>query len=171
MQKYLRVGKIANTHGVKGELKIIPLTDDPERYNDLKYVYLDRKDDLEKIDIEQVKFLKSFVIVKFKGVDDMDCAESLKDLYLLVDRENAVKLPEGSYFISDLVGCSVYDENGECLGELTDVLETGSNDVYSVKDKQGGREILIPALKNVVKRIDLNSRKIEVLLPEGLMDE
>lgn len=169
MIDYLEIGKIINTHGVRGNVKVIPLTDNPRRYEDLKWVYLDKKGVLEKYYIENVKYHKNFVIVKLKGVDNMQEAEGLKGMYLKVDRENAVKLPEDSYFICDLVGCSVYEKNGNILGVLREVIKTGANDVFLVEG-QDGKEILIPALKKVVKNVLLEDRKIIVALPEGLME-
>jgi len=169
MLKYLNVGQLVNTHGVKGELKAMSLTDDPQRFLDLEWVYIDKKGILEKYEINNVKFFKNFVILKFKGIDSMEDAEKLKGYYLKVDRENAVKLPKDSFFIADIIGMQVYDENKELLGELSDVIQTGSNDVYVVKDK-AGKDILIPALKSVVKEISIDEGRISVILPKGLLD-
>lgn len=169
MTDFLSVGWINNTHGVKGEVKILPLTDDASRFYDLKWAFLDRNGTLEKVDIESVKLLKQFVILKLKGIDSMDAAEGLKGMYLKVDREHAVKLPEDSFFVSDLIGCRVFNENTDLLGELTEVLETGSNDVYVVKDGKG-REVLIPALKRVVREVSVTEKKMVVCLPEGLVE-
>lgn len=170
MEKYLEIGEIVNTHGVKGELKVLPLTDDPRRYDDLRWVYLDRDNTLEKREIEAVKYFKSFVIVKLKDINDMDTAEKLKGLFIKIDRENAVKLPQDTYFICDLIGSDIYDENGVKLGDLKDILQTGSNDVYVVRN-ENNREILIPALKSVVREILIDDKKITVSLPEGLVEE
>ncbi|MCR4434402.1 MAG: ribosome maturation factor RimM [Clostridiales bacterium] len=168
MEKYLEIGKIVNTHGVRGELKVIPLTDDPRRYDDLEWVFVGDEGSMVKYHIEGVKYFKGTVIVKFKGIDDMNAAEKLKNLYIKVDRENAVKLQEGSYFVCDLLGCEVYEEEGHKLGILTDVLQTGSNDVYVVRNEDNNREVLVPALRSVVKQISVEDRKIIVNLPEGL---
>lgn len=169
MLEYLIIGQLTNTHGVKGELKATTLTDDPQRFLDLKWVYIDKKGSLEKYKIKGVKFFKQFVILKFEGVDSIETAEKLKGYYLKVDRANAVKLPKDSFFITDILGMQVYDENNELLGELLDVIQTGSNDVYIVKNKEG-KEILIPALKSVVKEVLLDERRISVILPKGLLD-
>lgn len=168
--EYLNVGRIVNTHGVKGEVKVLPLTDDPGRFDSLKAVYLDKKDGLQKLNIQGVKYIKSFVILKFKEVNDMNGAELLKEHYLKIDRKDAVKLPADSFFICDLIGSSVYDTGGTLLGEMTDVLKTGSNDVYVVTRK-GKKDILVPALKSVVKLISPEDRRIVVELPEGLVDD
>ncbi len=168
LQQYLQIGKIVNTHGIKGEIKVIPLTDDPDRFKKLKWAYIEKGKDKEKREIEAVKFLKSMLIIKLKGIDNMSDAEMLRDCYILVDRENAVTLPKNTYFICDIIGCEVYEENGNKLGELKDVLRTGSNDVYVVENANN-TEILIPALKTVVKDISIENRKIIVELPEGLI--
>lgn len=169
MLEYLIVGQLINTHGVKGELKASVLTDDPQRFNDLKWVYVDKKGKLEKYNIKGVKFFKQFVILKFEGVDTMDDAEKLKGYYMKVDRANAVKLPKDSFFIADIIGLEVYDENNELLGKIQDVLQTGSNDVYVVKN-DAGNEILIPALKSVVKEVSIDDGRVSVILPKGLLD-
>jgi 16S rRNA processing protein RimM len=170
MEKYLEIGKIANTHGVKGELKVLPLTDDPERFEELEWVYIDRVNKPEKFNIEGVKYFKNFVILKFKDINDMTLAESMKGLYIKIDRENAIKLPKDSFFICDLIDCEVFNEKGEKLGKLNDIIHTGSNDVYVVKNKENNTEILIPALKSVVKSVSVENKKITVELPEGLTD-
>lgn len=169
MIEYLEVGKIVNTHGVRGEIKVMPLTDNPERFKDLNWVYIEVNSQLKKFNIKGVKFFKSMILLKLEGIDDVDSASSLRNSYLKVDREHAVKLPDNSYFICDIIDCEVYEDNGNMLGLLKDVINTGSNDVYVVK-KDGTKDILIPALKSVVKSISLDERKITVTLPEGLID-
>ncbi len=169
MVEYLIVGQLVNTHGVKGELKATALTDDPQRFRKLKWVYIDKNGSLEKYDISGVKFFKQFVILEFKNVGSIEEAEKLKGLYMKIDRANAVKLPKDSFFITDILGMKIYDENNALLGTLADIIQTGSNDVYVVKDEEG-KEILIPALKSVVKEVLLEERKISVILPKGLLD-
>lgn len=170
MLEYLTIGQLINTHGVKGELKATALTDNPDRFNKLKWVYIQKQNEtLEKYKIAGVKFFKQFVILKFEGIDCIEAAEKLKGLYMKVDRENAVKLPKDSYFITDIIGLNVYDENNTVLGKLTDVIQTGSNDVYTVKD-DSGKEILIPALRSVVKEVSIQDGRISVILPKGLLD-
>lgn len=169
MLEYLIIGQLVNTHGVKGELKATALTDDPQRFNKLKWVYLDKSGSLVKYNIEGVKYFKQFVILKLEGVDSMEAAEKLKGIYMKVDRANAVKLPKDSFFITDILGSKVYDENNVLLGKLVDVLQTGSNDVYVVKGDDGN-EILIPALKSVVKEVSIEDARISVILPKGLLD-
>jgi 16S rRNA processing protein RimM len=170
MEDYLEIGKIANTHGVKGELKIVPLTDDPKRFDNLKWIFADINGVLKKFSIESVKYFKNFVILKFEGINDLNSAEALKGILIKIDRENAIKLPKNSFFICDLIFCLVYDEAGKLLGELKDVLQTGSNDVYIVRN-ENNKEILIPALKSVVKKVSIKDKRIIVSLPEGLVDD
>lgn len=170
MEGYLDIGKIINTHGVKGEVKVIPFTDDPERYRKLEQVYLDRPSGLETYHIFGVKFFKNTVIIKFKEINDMETAEALKETVIKIERKDAVKLPKNSYFVCDILGCEVIDENGRSLGILKDVLQTGANDVYVVRN-ENNREILIPAIKSVVERISLEDKKINVTLPKGLLDD
>jgi 16S rRNA processing protein RimM len=170
MIKYLEVGRIVNTHGVKGEVKVIPLTDNPKRFLNLKWVFIDKNMVLEKYNIEKVKFYKGMVLIKFKGINDMTDAEALKGMFLKVDRENAVRLPDDSFFICDIVGCEVFEEDGSRLGTLKDVLKTGSNDVYVIL-RENGKEIYLPALKSVVKSVSISNKKMIVSVPEGLLDE
>lgn len=165
--KYLRIGKIVNTQGIMGEVRIIPLTDSIERFQKLKYVLIDDELLLHK-DVQYVKYHKNFVILKFKGIDSINDAEKYKDKYILVKREDAVKLPEGSYFVCDIIGLDVFDINNVYWGKVEDVISTGSNDVYLVKD--GSKELLLPALKSVVKAIDLEQNKMLVEIPEGLVE-
>lgn len=169
MEQYLEVGKITSTHGVKGEVKVVPLTDDPQRFEELKWVFLDKGNSMEKYNIDSVKYQKNNVILKFREVKDMDTAQSLKGVMLKVDRQNAVKLPKDSFFICDLIGLQVYDETGVLLGKLNNILKTGSNDVYIINDDKG-KETLIPALKSVVKKISIEEGKIIVIPQEGLVD-
>ncbi len=168
--KYLQVGEIVNTHGVNGEVKVIPLTDDPARFKNLDWVYLDKQTSMEKVKISNVKYLKGFVILKFKEIDDMSSAEALKGLFIKIDRENAVALPEDSFFICDLIECEVFEVEGKRLGVLSEVIQTGSNDVFVVKN-EGRKDILIPALKSVIKEVSLENRRIKVLLPKGLIND
>ena len=167
MLEYLSIGQIVNTHGIKGEIKVFPLTDDASRFDKLKEIYIESKDEMTKYQIESIKHLKNTVILKLKGIDTMNDSEKLRNLYIKVGRWDAVRLPKDSFFICDIVESDVFDIHGELLGKLADVLQTGANDVYIVKDDK--REILIPALKSVVKEIDLQNKKIIVDLPEGLI--
>lgn len=172
MLQYFEIGKIVNTHGVRGEVKIIPLTDDPKRYNKLKSAYISSEisENMQKYTFEGVKYHKKFVILKIKDINDANEAEKLKGKFIIIDRKDAVKLPKDSFFICDLINCEVYDENDNKLGKLIDVIKTGSNDVYVVRD-ENKKEILIPALKSVVKEVSVEDKKIIVMLPQGLIDD
>ena len=165
----LQVGAITSTHGIKGEVKVFPTTDDPNRFKILKNVILDTDKELIELEISGVKFFKQFVILKFKGINDINDIEKYKGKKLLVTRENAVELEEGEYFIADLIGLKVVTEEGNVLGELTDVLQTGANDVYEVK-MDNGKEVLIPAIKDCILDVDLNEGIMKVHLLKGLID-
>ena len=172
MVQYFEIGKIENTHGVRGEVKVIPLTDDPKRYSKLKSAYISSEisENMQKYTFEGVKYQKNFVLLKIKDINDANEAEKLKDKFIIVNREDAVKLPKDSFFVCDLINCEVYDEKSNKLGVLVDILQTGSNDVYIVRD-ENKNEILIPALKSVVKEISVEDKKIIVELPQGLIDD
>lgn len=171
MEDLLRVGVIANTHGIKGEVKVYPTTDDPNRFLDLKEVILDAGREKLTLEVENVRFFKNMVIVKFKGIDNINDIEKYKGKDLLVTRENAVPLEEGEYFIADLLDMDVYEESGEKLGVLLDVMQTGANDVYVVKRDKDGKEILIPGIDDCILDINMEENKIVVHLLEGLVDE
>ncbi len=168
MEEYLQVGVISNTHGIRGEVKVFPTTDDPARFKKLKNVFLDTGKEYLELEIEQVKFFKQFVILKFKGYDTINDVERYKQKSLMVDREHAVKLKKNEYFIADLLGLSVYTENDDPLGTLTDVLQTGANDVYVVKMEEQ-KEVLIPAIRECILEVDMETRRMKVHLLEGLL--
>ncbi len=168
MQKYFEVGQIVNTFGVKGILKVKPFTDDANRFEELKKEYICKKEKLEEVEIEEVKYHKDMVLLKVKGIDDMNEAEKVKGLYLKIDRENAKKLPKDTYFIADLLGLEVYSDKEELLGKVDDIFRTGANDVYVVKDEKG-KQLLLPGIPEVIKEIDLEKEKIIVHLLKGLV--
>lgn len=167
MLEHLSIGQIINIHGFRGEVKVYPLTDDINRFKKLKEVYVEENNQLIKYEVEGVKFLSSTIVMKLKGVDTEEAANKLRNFYIKVDRKSAVKLPKDTYFICDLIDLEVYDEKGMLLGTIKDVLQTGSNDVYVVQTE--GKDVLIPALKEVVREIDIKNRKVVVKLPEGLI--
>lgn len=170
MEDLLRVGVIANTHGIRGEVKVFPTTDDKERFKDLKKVILDTGKEKLMLEILSVKFFKNMVILKFKGIDSINDIEKYKGKDLLVTREDAVPLEEGEYFIADLIDLDVYDEEGRKIGVLYDVMQTGANDVYVVREEGTGKEILLPAIDDCVLDINLEEGRILVHLMEGLVD-
>ena len=166
----LRVGVISNTHGVRGEVKVFPTTDDANRFKKLKNVKLDTKKGYLDLEIQNVKFFKQFVIVKFKEFDNINDIEMYKGMDLYVTRDNAVKLAPNENFICDLVGCSIInDEDNSVIGELVDVMLTGANDVYVVKTPDG-KEVLIPVTKECVLDVDIDKKEILVHLLPGLLD-
>jgi len=169
MVDMLRVGVIASTHGIRGEVKVFPTTDDVKRFEMLKEVILDLEQSKITLKIEHVKFFKNMAILKFKGMDSINEVEKYKGKDLLVSREHAVKLEENEHFIADLLGLRVITDKGKVLGILDDVLQTGANDVYVVKDEQG-TEILLPVIEECVLDIDLEQNKILVHIMEGLLD-
>ncbi len=166
-KQYITVGIIVNTRGHRGEVKVLPMTDFPERFAGMNSIILEMQGRFEELKIEKTYLHGKFVIIKFAGVDDMNAARNLKKGVLKVKREDLVPLPEGSYYIFDVIGLEVYTLEGRHLGKVTDVLQTGANDVYQV---EGGnsKPILIPALKSVVKDINIAEGKMLVELPEGL---
>lgn len=169
MEDLLQVGAIANTHGVRGEVKVFPMTDDVNRFRKLKQVLLDTGKEQIELTITQVKFFKNLVILKFKGYDNINDVEQWKGQPLYVTRDQAVKCEKDEYFIADLIGLLVEDEEGEDLGELFDVLTTGANDVYVIK-KQGCNDLLLPAIKECILSVDLEERRMKVHVLEGLRD-
>ncbi len=169
MEDLLQVGAITQPHGIHGEVKVFPTTNDVRRFKKLKEVILDTGKEKMTLEIESVKFFKQYVILKFKGFDNINDIEKYKGKPLLVTRENAVKLGRDEYFIADLIDMAVYDENDQYLGVLTNVIETGANDVYEVKFEDG-REVLFPAIKQCVLSIDMESRKMTVHIMDGLLD-
>ena len=172
MEQFLQVGVISSTHGIRGEVKVFPTTDDPNRFKKLKKVILETKKEKLSLEVQGVKFFKQFVIVKFKGIDNINDIEQYKGCSLFVSREDAVALEEDEYFIADLIGMEVYtNENPEeLLGTLKDVIETGANEVYLVESKTHG-EVLIPAIRQCILSVDVKAQKMQVHLLNGLLDQ
>ena len=169
MEERLQVGVIASTHGVRGEVKVFPTTDDVRRFKKLKEVILDTGKENRILEIEQVKFFKQFAILKFKGIDTLDEVEKYRKKSLYVTRENAVRLKKDEYFIADLIGLKALDETGEELGELEDVIETGANDVYQIK-MNDGRQLLLPAIRQCVLEVNVEEGFMKIHILEGLLD-
>ena len=155
MEDLLVVGQIINTHGLRGEMKVMPLTEDMRRFDDLEYVILKGK----KVKVEGVKYFKDKVILKLEGINSIEEAEKLKRTYLEIEREDAIELEEDEYFIVDLVGCTVVDTEGFEYGKIKDVIQTPSNDVYWV---QGKKEVLVPVLKDIVLDINMDEKLITI---------
>lgn len=160
--KKVVIGKISAPHGVRGEVRIVPLTDFPERFKNLKTVFLE---DDSKMELESVKFSNKFIIAKFKNINSRNDIEIFNGKLLMLNRSDIPSLPEGEYYNFDIIGLEVIDDKGSKLGKITEVLKTGSNDVYVV---EGKKQILVPALKKVVKEINLTDGFMKVELLEEL---
>ena len=169
MVEYFEIGHISNTHGLKGEMKVRPFTEDKKRYEELKKVLIDIKGEFKEYEIENVRYQKDVVLLKLKGVDDIDAAEKLKNHYISIQREDAKNLEENEFFIADLIGSEVF-QNGDLIGTLDDVFTAGASDVYVVKRK-GKKDLLLPALKSIIKKVDVENKRIDVEIPRGLEDE
>ena len=169
MEDLLQVGIITSTHGVRGEVKVYPTTDDPRRFRRLKEVVLDTGKEKMNLEIEGVKFFKQFVILKFNGLDNINDIEKYRQKSLYVTRKNAVRLQRDEYFIADLIGLKVQDEDGKELGTVKDVIETGANDVYEV-EMADGKSLLLPAIKQCILNVDVENGTMQVHVLEGLLD-
>lgn len=167
MNKYLELGQIVNVKGLKGEVKVNSFTDDNTKFERIPKVLIKQKEKLTEYEIENVGYNKNQVIIKFKNINTVEEAEKLRNSYIVVDREIFGELPEGVYYIADLIGCDVYTESNEYLGKVDDIFPTGSNDVYVVKNELG-KQKLLPGIDEVIKTIDLENNKIIVNLIEGL---
>ncbi len=165
----LRVGVVTTTHGIAGDVKVFPTTDEPNRFRKLKNVLLETGKGFTELEITRVRFFKNMVILHFKGHDTVESVMPYKGKGLFVARDNAVELGENEYFIADLIGMTVYQESGELLGTLKDVLQTGANDVYVV-ERPKGREVLIPAIRQCILRVDTRAGEMRVHLLEGLLE-
>ncbi len=169
MQDLLQVGVISSTHGIAGEVKVFPTTDDVTRFDYLDEVILDTGREKLNLTVAGVKYFKNMVILKFKGINNINDVEKYKGCSLWVTRENAVELDEDEYFVCDMIGLKVMTDEGEELGELTDVIQTGANDVYVVKTKEG-KEVLLPAIADCVLNVNLEENTMTVHVMAGLLD-
>ena len=168
MEEYFEIGQIVNTSGLKGILKIKPFTDDIKKFSNLKTIYIKTKSGLTEFKIEQVRYVKNMVMLKLAGIDTVEEAEKYRNLYIKILRDQEEELEEGSYYVVDILGCKVNTDANQELGKIVDVFQTGSNDVYVVKDEQG-KQILLPAIKEVIKNVDVKNEIITVQLLEGLV--
>lgn len=167
MQEYLEIGQIVNTHGLKGYVKVVPFTDDIHRFEELEKVFIEFKKELIECKIQDVKYIKNMVSIKLDRIDNINLAEKYKGCYLKISRKDAKKLEKNTYFIADLIGLKVYDENEKYIGVLEDIFPTGSNDVYVVKNDDG-KQILLPAISKVIKNIDIAQEKIIADISQGV---
>ena len=168
MEDYFKIGIITSSHGVRGEMKVFPTTDDTRRFKKCKEVYVEEKSGLILYEVESARVSPDKVLLKLKGIDTPEDAVKLRQRGIFVDREHAVKLSEDEYFIADLIGLDVLDENGVELGKITDVLPTGANDVYQIEMKDG-RELLLPAIKECILSVDVESGIMKVHVLDGLL--
>ena len=168
MEDIFRVGVIANTHGIRGEVKVYPTTDDVTRYKKLKEVLLDTGKEYKTLEIASTRFFKNLVIVKFKGIDNINDIERYKRCPLLVERKDAVELEEDEYFIADMIGIEVVTEDDKPFGTLKDVMETGANDVYVIDTDEHG-EVLVPAIRECILDVDIENQKMKIHLMDGLI--
>lgn len=168
MVSELQIGVITQTHGIRGEVKVFPTTDDAARFRKLKDVIMDTGRERLQMEIEGVKFSRQYVIVKFKGYDSINDVEKYKTAKLYVTRDNAVRLKKDEYFVADLIGMRVLTEDGAFFGVLKDVMSTGANDVYVV-EREGASEVLLPAIRECVKRIDMEAGAVTVHIMDGLL--
>lgn len=168
MDKYFEIGQIVNTNGLKGVVKVKPFTDDINEFDTFESIYVQKKAELIEYEIESVRYAKNMVFLKLKGIDTIEDAEALRNFYIKVERDALPELEENSYYIVDLLECEVITIDGEVLGKMDDIFNTGSNDVYVVKNEEG-KQILLPAIKEVIKNVDIPNKKITVKLMEGLI--
>ena len=169
MEELFRVGVISNTHGIRGEVKVYPTTDNVRRFDDLKEVILDTGKEQLILHVTSVKYFKNMVILKFKEFDNINDIIPYKGMDLLVTRENAIPLEEGEYYIADIIGSKVITDEDNILGTLTDVLQTGANDVYVVKTKDG-KEVLLPSIEECILDRDIENKIVKVHIMKGLLD-
>ncbi len=167
MEKYFVIGQIVNTQGIKGEMRVVPSTDDITRFERLDYVYVERRGELAKMNITSVRYHKQFVLIKLEGVNDMTAAEGFKGAYLKVTEDMAIPCAENEYYIRDLLGMTVKTPENEVIGTLSDVIETGANDVYVVK-REGKKDLLLPAIKSCITNVDVENNVMLAVVPEGL---
>ena len=168
MQEYFEIGQIVNTSGLKGLVKANLFTDDITKIEEFDKVIIEKNKKQEEYEIEEVKYHKNQALIKFKGIDNIDEAEKLRNSYIKVHRDDEPELPEDTYYIVDLIGLDVYSDEGKLLGKLDDVFNSGSCDIYVVKDELG-KQLLLPAISDVIKEINLNERKIVAHLLKGLV--
>lgn len=166
MSEYIQIGKILNTHGIKGFVKVMPLTDDKTRFESLETVYIEN----EKLqfNIDQIWYKKNFVMIKFKEFDNVNDVLKFKDRFILINKKDAIELPKDTFFIYDIIGLRVVTMDGKDVGIVKDVLQPGSNDVYVVKTS--GKDVLVPAIKDVVKEINIEDKVMLIDPIEGMIE-
>ncbi len=169
MLEYFRVGVIANSHGVKGEVKVHPTTDDINRFKDLDTIFLDENGTYRELHVKSVKYVKNMVVLGFEEFNNMNDILGFKGMELYVDRENAIPLNEGEFYVADMVGADIITDEGNHFGTLKDVLKTGANDVYVIETDEG-KEVLFPSIPECILEKDLEKKEIKVHIMDGLLD-
>jgi len=169
---YLIIGKFIKPFGIKGELKLLPITDNPDRFKQLDFAFTKKKSSFEKIEIESARNCEKYVLLKIKDINSRDDAELLRGELLYINRENAIKIDKDSYYYYDLLGCKVIALDGELIGELIDIRNTGDYDIYLIRsNKDEKKEYMIPAVSDIVKNIDINAKEIKIKVLNGLFDQ
>lgn len=168
MTDYFEIGQIVNTFGIKGMVKIKPFTENLEQFEELERIYIKNKKSKKEYKIQEVKYHKQMVLIKFEGVENPEEADLLRGSYVLINRKDAKPLEEGTYYIVDLLGLEVYTDENILLGKVEDIYNTGSKDIYVVKDNLG-KQVLLPGIEDVIKKVDLENKKIIVHIIPGLM--
>lgn len=169
MGKRIKIGQIVNTQGLRGEVRVYPLTDYKERFEELTYIYLE--DNMEtKLEIEKVRYKNQLVILKFNGLNNINDVEKFKDLYIEIDEEEIRELPDDTYYIYELIGMEVIDEENLHIGKLIDVIQNAAQDIYVIEYKSSKKKILIPAVKEYVKEVSIEDKIIKVKLIEGMIE-
>jgi len=166
--EFITIGKVVSTQGNKGEVKVLPLTDSTDRFKSLETVFLRNSNSRTTLNIEKIRIKENMVILKLKDIENIQEAKMIVGSFLEVERENAVKLPKDTYFVFEIIGLEVYTENNIFLGKVENVISTGSNDVYMVKGKNK-KEFSIPAIREVVKNINLEKKRITIKMVDGLI--
>ena len=169
MEQFFQVGVISSTHGVHGEVKVYPTTDDPKRFLKLKEVLLDTPKGYMPLKVEKVRFFKQMVIVKFEGYDTIESIQMYRQKGLFVPREQAVPLAEDEYYVADLLGMDVYLEDGELFGKVKDVMQSAANDVYIIRSLAHG-EVLLPAIADCVREVSVEENRMVIHLLDGLVE-
>lgn len=167
MVEYFEIGLISNTHGLRGEMKVRPYTENAKRYEELKKILIAKNGTKQEYEIEKVRYQKDVILLKVKGIDTIEEAEKLKNCTIMIPREEGKSLSNDEYFIADLIGCSVYDK--DFLGVIDDVFTTGGSDVYVIK-REKEKDLLLPAITSVIKKVDVANKRVEVEIPRGLLD-
>ncbi|WP_432665128.1 ribosome maturation factor RimM [Wukongibacter baidiensis] len=170
MGEQIRIGQIVSTQGLKGDVRVYPLTDYKERFEELQYITLEDDRSNLKLEIEKVRYKGKLIILKFKGLNNINDVEKLKDKYIVIDKDEARDLPEDTYYIFDLIGSKVVDEEDSHIGKLVDVMQNTAQDLYVIEYKSTKKKIFVPAVKEFIKEVNIEDKIIKVKLIEGMIE-